>query len=260
MYKLNVLECERAYAMLQREEDSVSLCIIWKKNAGDASDSNLSQPDTIHIEFSFRDISEEYWIATMDRFLQFFFLSFNITITPSVISFHVSNTFNLIETWMIRKRDSFKKIYYQDTKKNASRLIYYFSKTPLINQEVENNQKAREIAISTFFYRQINKKKKRITQSRGQKNVYEQKSTSPIKILQKIVSITIRKRRILILLLITGIIGGQTHQMGYRAIIRYPADLFAEKQPRVSNICQPSATPTSSRPFAKLLNRFHLRI
>lgn len=70
---------------------------------------------------------------------------------------------------MIRKRDSFKKIYYQDTKKNASQLIYYVSKTPLINQEVENNQKAREIAISTFFYRQINKKKKKLHRVAGRR-------------------------------------------------------------------------------------------
>lgn len=113
---------------------------------------------------------------------------------------------------MIRKRDSFKKIYYQDTKKNASRLIYYVSKTPLINQEVENNQKAREIAISTFFYRQINKKKeKNYTESRAEERLRTEIYPSPIKILQKIVSITIRKRRILILSLITGIIGGQTH-------------------------------------------------
>lgn len=76
---------------------------------------------------------------------------------------------------MIRKRDSFKKNILSRYKKKClafSRLIYYFSKTPLINQEVENNQKAREIAISTFFYRQINKKKeKNYTESRAEERL-----------------------------------------------------------------------------------------
>lgn len=77
-YKLNV---ESVCNVTERI--SVSLCIIGKKNAGDASDSNLSQYryDSYRV-FSrcFSRYFAEYWIASMDRFL--FFLQIT-TILPS---------------------------------------------------------------------------------------------------------------------------------------------------------------------------------
>lgn len=82
------------------------------------------------------------------------------------------------------------KIYYQSYEKKRRRKerlvfsrIIYFQNSSLINQKVFTRAIVNlGISISTFYH-QINKKKKRITSSDGQKNIYEQKSTcltSPI--------------------------------------------------------------------------------
>ena len=153
------------------------------------------------------------------------------------------------------------KIYYQSYEKKRRRKerlvfsrIIYFQNSSLINQKVFTRAIVHlGISISTFYH-QINKKKKRITSSDGQKNIYEQKSTcltSPI--LQNSSKTRIDEEKVQFQSfnpLIIGIIGG-------KRVRRIIERLFGSSSPKkttksfkyLSILLQPTLEPPFRKAF-----------